>query len=177
MAHPEFTSTQNHYGELRPVAAQIVGTILTRLGLTSDSKALKGEISAEKFPGGKIPDGTESLASNPASYSSGTRLGDSLPAARSLGIFANPEDNGALLANSALATSTAVAAGMMGIPFLSLVAGNSQTQVGSRSDSRPSYFVEGTTTAQGESHGGTGGQSSQGQQDHHPQNPETIFLA
>jgi hypothetical protein len=183
LGHFDFTSAQQHYGELRPVAAQIAGAIIARLGLASEAKTyLKGDYSAlradEKKPGRELNAAIEATASGRTPLSLAASRSYSIPMTQSLGIFAKGEGNSLSSASGILATSSAVAAGMMAIPFLSLVGGTQRTQVGSRSDSRPSYFIEGTTTAQGESHGGTGGQSSQRQQqERQSQNPETVFLA
>lgn len=167
MNHPEFTSSERHYGEFRPVAAQIAGAIIARLGLGSDPKQLlKGDYSASKSTEKKISDAvvetSEPVLTDATSSTSQRSYG--LSPARSLGIFADPEAPSTPTATGVFAASSAVAAGMMAIPFLNLVARAIQPQGESRSDSLPGYFVEASTTAQGDSHGGTGGQSSQGQQ-------------
>lgn len=185
-AHDAFTSAEKNYGEFRPVAARIAGMIVSRLGLAGkDSAEPRRDFTPQPHGGNGIltqpwrpPAGRQEAIFSNKAYAHRTPAAFLSPS-QSLGLFTGSEGGTPTGVLSSYANSSAAAAGMMGIPFLSLVAAHPLQGPSSKSQNRPRYFIEGPSATPGESHGGTGGQSSGQGRERQGQgkNPETVFVA
>jgi hypothetical protein len=162
--HPQFTSTEEHYHELRPLASAIARSISQGLEKIRPAVAASSTVSEDRSH--RLSEG----GSGKTLAAAESWLGGSIPASggypaprnldRSLSFYGNSQEHLPPLPGTQVNSST-LAAGMMGVRLLSFSNGAPLSFHGDFGDSRPSYFIESLSATESETHSGNGENSSQ----------------